>query len=35
MKLEELRRTHPRFVYQHFGVERAGSNLKIAFRFRA
>jgi hypothetical protein len=31
---EELRRRHPRFVYQRYAVERVGNSLKLSFRFR-
>jgi hypothetical protein len=33
-KAEELRRKHPRFVYQNFALERAAERLRIGFRFR-
>jgi hypothetical protein len=31
---EELRRRHPRFIYQNFALERLGNSLRIQFRFR-
>lgn len=31
---EELRRKHPRFVYQSYAAERVGNSLKLSFRFR-
>ena len=34
LKAEELRRKHPRFLYQRFELERTGSDLKITFRFK-
>ncbi len=32
--VEELRRKHPRFVYQTYGLERTANSLKVSFRFR-
>ena len=34
LRAEELRKKHPRFIYQRFAMERAGNNLKIGFHFR-
>ncbi len=34
LKAEELRRKHPRFLYQRFDLERVGNNLKITFHFK-
>ena len=36
MKLtaEELRRRHPRFVYQSYALDRVGNSLRLSFRFR-
>jgi hypothetical protein len=31
---EELRRRHPRFVYQNFALERSANSLRVRFRFR-
>jgi hypothetical protein len=31
---EELRRRHPRFVFQSYALDQAGNRLKISFRFR-
>ncbi len=32
-RVEQLRRQHPRFIYNSFGVERLGQALKFRFRF--
>lgn len=34
MNFAELRRKHPRFIYQSFAIERAAGDLKISFRFK-
>jgi len=34
LKAEELRRKHPRFIYERFGLERTGNDLRITFRFK-
>lgn len=34
LKAEELRRKHPRFLYQRFDLERVDNNLKITFHFK-
>jgi hypothetical protein len=34
LQAQELRRKHPRFLYQSFGLEQTGKDLKITFRFK-
>src|SRR5262249_41462795 len=33
LKVEQLRRKHPRFIYNSFAIERAGKALKLHFHF--